>query len=424
MWPNIKIMQLSVLIYSLFMVARCGGQVQTSKNVQPTRNLPRPIRLSERIGNFSLELLYHTTYAQEKRTNLIISPITVWSILAVTTDGASGNTLLELERAARLPSKKNRDVVRNEYKQLHQYLIVNTTTVELQNFNAMFVDPTSYPRQDFVDVAREYETRMIVANFSNSELTSNLINTVISNVTRGHIPQLLSADDIRGASLLLTSAVYFKGQWTIPFNASSTYKDTFFDSNGKILGEVNMMYSRYTYPFAYIKELQARILEIPYGSQDRLSMLIMLPDSGVSLENMFRNFINVSLDEVFAGLKLAQEEYSEDEVDCFLPRFKIDTSLSLTDALQKMGIRDLFQENIARLEGMANKPLYVSKFVHKAEIEVTEEGTVAAAASAAEFSNRIGVIRFEANRPFCFLIIEKISNTITFGGFYHTPSLY
>ena len=225
--------------------------------------------------------------------------------------------------------------------------------------------------------------------------------------------------------MVLTSGLYFRGQWTLPFNASSTMRMPFFNSKSEKIGEVNMMYNRNTYPFANIQELKARVIEIPYGVENRLSMLIMLPHPGVSVEDMFFNFYRVTLDRIFEELKIAKEEYGDDEVDCFIPRFKIESNLDLTEILKnQFNIVDLFDENRARLPFMARTPLYVSKIIHKAEIEVTEEGTTASGVTLAEFSNRIGTIRFEANRPFTYVIVEKTTNTIVFGGFYQQPSLY
>ncbi|XP_064074672.1 serine protease inhibitor 77Ba-like isoform X2 [Vanessa tameamea] len=370
-----------------------------------------------------MELLYFTAQSQPQGTNLIISPITVWTVLAVIAEGASGETLKQICKALRIFPKR-RAAVRKEYQNIAQWLQVNTTTVELQKFNALFVDGASFPLIDFQNAAKEYDTRMISVNFTDSNVTSQLINAAISTVTKGRISKLVESNDLDNSNLILVSALYFKGQWTVPFNASLTKPETFYDSHGNRLGQVNMMYNRHTYPFANIDSLQARVIEIPYGQYKRLSMLIMLPNTGVSLNQMFYNLANISFDVVFEELKVSVEEYADDEVDLFVPRFKIESSLTLMDSLKKMGISDLFDQRNARLPLMTRVPVHVSKIIHKAEIEVTEEGTTASAVTSAEFSNRIGITRFEANRPFCYLIIEKVTNSIAFGGFYHTPSLY
>ncbi|CAG9792453.1 unnamed protein product [Diatraea saccharalis] len=414
-------MRFYVITFVFLTISLCHGQ--NSAPIVPNVDLRKG--LSEKIGNFSVELLYHTSNVQAKNSNLIVSPITVWTVLAVTAEGAAGETLNQINNVIRV-TMRNRDLVRNEYKSIAQWLQVKTSVVELAKVNAMFVDVGGLPLQDFIDSAKsDFDTDVVPLNFTQSELASELVNRVIANVTHGRIAKLVDSSYFANSRLILTSAVYFKGQWTVPFNASSTTKSPFFSEDGKQIGEVNMMYNRYTYPFANIPEIQSRILELPYGTENRLSMVIMLPHPGVSLEKMFFNFNNFTLDKMFQELKTAREDYGDDEVSCFLPRFKIESNIDLTPILRdRLGIVDLFDSSKARLYRMARMPLYVSKIIHKSEIEVTEKGTTASGVTVADFSNRFGVTTFNANRPFSYMIIEKITNTIVFGGIYQEPSLY
>lgn len=423
----------------LFCLAACYGQPPTTLPsaspaiaaavntvIDPDTTISRVRNgLTEKIGNFSIEFLYHTSVLQAPGQNMIISPITIWTALAVISEGASGNTKLQINTALRLSRNKNNN--RKNFAEMARWLIVNNAhTIELAKFNGIFVDKQRLLSSEFQETAKTtYDTDIITLSFDNPELAANRLNGVISNFTHGRIPSIVQSSNFQDTPMVLASALYFKGQWAVPFNSTSTSKQPFFDSNGTQIGEVNMMYHRATYPFSNIKMLQARVIELPYGKENRLSMLIMLPNYGISLESMFSNFQKVPLDAFFEELRLSKEDYSDDEVDCFLPRFKIKSELDLTEVLkQKMGVQDLFDMSKATLPFMSRKPLYVSKLVHKAEIEVTEEGTIATAVTVAEFSNRIGVVRFEANRPFTYMIVEKITNTIVFGGFYRQPSLY
>ncbi|KAF9415080.1 hypothetical protein HW555_007170 [Spodoptera exigua] len=381
--------------------------------------------LSEKIGNFSIEILFHTSKTLQEGDNFIMSPITVWSVLAVIAEGASGDTRNEINNVLRL-SARTKESTRTGFRNITQWLQVNTGTVKLAKINAIFVDKERLPLPEFTEISKNYyQTEMVTLDFKDSVRSANILNQAISNITHGKIPNMVDASYFQDSQMVLTSALYFKGQWSMPFNASSTAKMPFYDSKGQKIGEVNMMYNRHTYPFSNIRELQARVIELPYGNENRLSMLIMLPNPGVSLEDMFSNFKNVNLDTFFEELRVSKEEYSDDEVDCFIPRFKIKSDIDLTNVLKnRLGIQELFDQSRAKLPYMARTPLYVSKVVHKAEIEVTEEGTEAAGVTVAEFSNRIGVVQFQANRPFTYMIIEKVTNSIVFGGFYKTPSLY
>lgn len=414
-----------LVVLSLFVFIN-GQSIPSFSSTEPLVTVPTHLRsgLGERIGNFSIELLYHTSKVQQN-TNLILSPVTVWTVLAVISEGASGDTARQLNTALRISSKKT-NLTRHGFNEIYQWLQVNTNTIQLAKVNAIFMDQQRLLQRDFQETAdKVYRTSVFNLDFSDTQKAADAINQGVAQFTRGRITHLVDSSSLDGASLFVTSAVYFKGQWTVPFNRTSTARLPFLDSNGQRTGEVNMMYNRHNYPFANIRELQARVIEIPYGVENRLSMLIMLPHTGVSLENMFFNFAKVPLDTVFKELQLSKEEYSEEEVDLFLPRFKITSDIDLTNLLKhRLGIWDLFSDKDARLPHMARTPMYVKKIVHKAEIEVTEDGTTASGVTAAEFTNRIGIVQFVANRPFCYLIIEKVTNTIVFGGLYEQPSLY
>lgn len=414
------------IVAVVFHVALCYGQNVNVQVQQPVNNtLVLRNGLSEKIGNFSIELLYHTSKTLDNGQNFIMSPITVWSVLAVIAEGASGDTRNEINNALRL-SARNKEGTRLGFRNITQWLQVNTGTVQLAKINAIFVDINRLLLPEFSGIAKSYyQTEMVSLDFKDGTNAANLLNRAISNITHGKIANMVEPSYFQDTQMVLSSALYFKAQWSVPFNVSSTTRMPFYDSNGQKIGEVNMMYNRHTYPFSNIKELKARVIELAYGKENRLSMLIMLPNPGVSLEDMFTNFKNINLDSFFEELRVSKEEYSDDEVDCFIPRFKIKSDIDLTNVLKnRMGIQELFDQSKARLPVMARTPMYVSKVVHKAEIEVTEEGTEAAGVTVAEFSNRIGVVQFSANRPFTYIIVEKVTNSIVFGGFYRQPLLY
>lgn len=416
----------SVAILTLFCATNlCYGKTQpfgtkTKAGQPPATDLRNGLSL--KIGNFSLESLYHISKTTPESQNLIVAPLTIWTLLAVIANGATGNTEYEIRQSARLDRNKHAN---EEFQDISRRLQTNSSTVNLAKINTIFMDKGVQLEQDFRnDSLKYFDTFVEELDFSNKDGTAAFINDRISNFTHGRIPKLVDPSYFDQSKMVMVSAVYFKGQWTSPFNSSATEVRPFHDSNGRKIGEVKMMYNRYTYPFANIQELQARVIEIPYGQENRLSMLIMLPNPNVSLESLFLKFLNIPLNRVFKEMEISQKEYGDDEVDCLIPRFKIESDIFLNPILMKMGIYDMFNSQKAALYKMARQPMYVSKVIHKAEIEVTEEGTTASGVSAAEFANRIGIIRFEANRPFAYMIVEKTTNSIVFGGMYRHPILY
>lgn len=305
--------------------------------------------LSNSIGNFSLEILYETAKLQGNQENLIVSPITVWTTLAVIAEGAGGRTFLQIANITRLPKNVNR--MRNSLQNIFKYLLVNTSTVELDQMNSLFVDNSVTIERDYKeDISTFYKTQLIPVNFTDTKKTAAAINQYAQHITRNRITNLVDEASIADSVMLLASGIYFKGQWSVPFNVTSTEKRPFYDSNGKNIGEVNMMYNRHVYPFANIKELQARVIELPYGVEGRLSMLIMLPHHNVTLYDMFLNFrdTNLTFNKVFQELRLIQEEFGDDEVDCFIPRFKIESSLVLDRVLKELYVSDMFDQRLAQ----------------------------------------------------------------------------
>ncbi|XP_049885316.1 serine protease inhibitor 77Ba-like [Pectinophora gossypiella] len=409
------------ILLVLFCSASVYGQSYPADNAAERENPTQPYSdISERIGNFSIELLFHTS-KQYNGGNLIISPISVWTVLAVISGGAHGKTAAQLHNALRI-TKKNTDLLRSSYQNLNKKLQVNSLTVTFVNINAVFVDQNTLILNDFQTVAESvYETPVVLLDFNDRVNTANAINQLVSDATRGR--KLVHSSYI-DKGIIATSALHFKGQWKVPFNAASTAIMPFYSSTGEQIGEVNMMHSRFTYPFANMKELQARVIELPYGKEDRFSMLIMLPHPNVSLVSMFRNLARVTLDTIINQLRVYKKEYGEDDVECYLPRFRIESTLDLANVLKSgMGIEDVFDENVARLPLLARTPSFVSKVIHRAEIEVTEEGTTPKWI-AGDSSHHVGAVSFVGNRPFYFLVIEKVTMSIIFGGVYETPSLY
>ncbi|XP_022129421.2 serine protease inhibitor 77Ba-like [Pieris rapae] len=404
---------------SLCVFVLCVCSAYTSVLIPKAAN---NIKLSERIGNFSVELI-DRTLTQSPNSNVVISPITIWTVLAVIAEGSANNTLKEVCHTLRIAPENLRNV-RESFKRIEKYLIVKTTTVELNKLNVLFVDKCVSPTEKFELTASDYDVSFAALNFSEPYKTANIVNSKVYNFTQGKISDLISGDDLTNSHMILTSALYFKGQWTFKFNKSTSTKAPFFDNQGNVIGQVKMMYNRQILPFANFKDLKARIIELPYGKENRLSMLVMLPYQNVTVNEMFLNLNRMSLNHILASLAKSLNEFPEDEIDIYLPRFKVETHLDLTDTLKSMGIKDLFDYSRSNLKNMVKIPSFVSKVAHKAVIEVTEEGTTAAAAAAAAFSYRIGVTKFEANRPFGYIIVEKTTNTIPFAGSYNIPELY
>lgn len=182
-----------------------------------------------------------------------------------------------------------------------------------------------------------------------------------------------------------------------------------------------MMFQRGPFSYTGIKELDSLVLELPYGDQDRLSMILLLPRKGVMLTSVLNKLSSYGIGRVMTELRRADAEYEEDPVEVYIPRFSITADFTLNVILEQMGLTDIFNVKKANLSRISKHPIYLSRVIHKAQIDVNEVGTVASAATGAIFANKAISPRFHANRPFAFLIIERITNTLLFCGQVRNP---
>lgn len=198
-------------------------------------------------------------------------------------------------------------------------------------------------------------------------------------------------------------------------------KDAPFRLNKKDSKTVKMMYQKKKFPFGYIKELKCRVLELPYQGKD-LSMVILLPDSIEDESTGLRKIEqHLTLEKLREWTKPDNLELLE--VNVHLPRFRLEESYDLNAPLARLGVQDLFGSR-ADLTGMSEaRDLFISKVVHKSFVEVNEEGTEAAAATAgiAVFAMLMPEEDFIADHPFIFFIRHNPSSNILFLGRLSSP---
>jgi len=216
--------------------------------------------------------------------------------------------------------------------------------------------------------------------------------------------------------LILVNAVYFKGAWVNIFDARNTEDEDFHVSPSETV-KVKMMYrTEAKFYYGENEDLKCQAIELPYNG-DCLSMFILLPDhSKTSLAEVekrltFDDLVNVK----------QKFEMSLWDVILWLPKFKMDVRLSLSESLCDLGMSDLFQEGVADLSGLdGSKELYVSKVLHRAMVDVNEQGTEAGACTAEVQKVLYGEIpkemEFHADHPFLFFIQHKPTGSILFLG--------
>ncbi|CAK1589548.1 unnamed protein product [Parnassius mnemosyne] len=371
------------------------------------------------LNDFSLKLLYNTYAFQESygQKNVVISPLSIWSMFALLAEGSSGDTFNELMSELRFPNDMR--VTAALHSAVSGILLRRDQDVTLDGVSGMFADCNLNIHQDFCQYAKNFDTQVFLVDTSNTTLLANDINNFICRVTQGRIAEAVSPRVLENLRMILVDGLYFKANWTHQFDPTQTREEAFYNYQGKKIGSVNMMYHKAPHNNGDLPQIGAQILEMPYGKNEQLSMLILLPFDGMPLQKLLENLSR----EPLTWLNEFQTSEGLSEIDCYIPRFKITSKSDMIPPLMYMGIRNIFDYGKAQMPGISDSPLYVSTTIQNVNIEVTEEGTVAASSTVVGLEDRILSQRFEANKEFVFLIREKQSGVIVFAGVYAEPSL-
>ena len=238
----------------------------------------------------------------------------------------------------------------------------------------------------------------------------------MENQTSGKIRDLIPPSALDGDTrLVLTNAIYFKGGWTHKFRESSS-ADAAFYVTGEREVSVAMMFQ--SDDLKYCDSDGVQCLELPYGQHKYLSMLILLPkskDGIVELEGKLTN----------ENLEAWTSQMSSREVEVYLPKFRMDSEFELKTTLESMGMKLAFQSSAADFSGMSTREgMFISAAIHKAFVDVNEEGTEAAAATGIQMKSeaaRLSAV-FRADHPFVFLIRDNRTKSILFLGRVTDPS--
>ena len=372
--------------------------------------------LPEGMNDFACEF-----YKQVKGTegkNLFFSPYSIQSALGMTYGGAKGETAKAMAKALRFPFTG---------KKLHQAMgglmgSLNKAgrggTFELAVANALLLDKKDKLLKSFVELNRSfYAAGLESLDFrSAAERARKHINAWVERQTKDRIKDLLQKGDVdRDTSLVLTNAIYFKGQWAAKFDKARTRKGPFFLADGKRV-RVPLMHQKGK--FELIERPDFQMLRLPYLG-GRLSMWVFLSRKHDGLAALEKRLGGVWL-KAFANRPFSRE------VHVTLPRFSLSQDFDLSKTLGGMGMGVAFGGQ-ADFSGMTGKRgLFIAHVLHKAYVEVDEAGTKAAAATAVVMTKGASIVRrpltFKADHPFLFAIVDDESGAILFMGRVMDPS--
>ncbi|XP_006161742.2 serpin B9 [Tupaia chinensis] len=331
--------------------------------------------------------------------------------------GAKGNTAAQMAQALSLNTEKD---IHRSFQSLLSEVNKPGTQYLLRIANRLFGEKTCKFLSTFQESCLQfYQAELEQLSFREAaEESRKHINTWVSKKTEGKIQDLLPVSAINTETrLVLVNAIYFKGRWNEEFDKTYT-REMPFKINQKEQRPVQMMFQEGTFNMACVSEVRAQLLELPYAGQE-LSMLVLLPDDGVDLSSVEES---LTFEKLMAWTK--PECMKSTDVEVFLPRFKLQENYDMESVLRHLGMVDALVQGKADLSAMAAETdLCLSKFVHKSFVEVNEEGTEAAAASAIVVVEccLVSGPRFCADHPFLFFIRHNRTNTLLFCGRFSSP---
>ncbi|EFX77807.1 hypothetical protein DAPPUDRAFT_53805, partial [Daphnia pulex] len=314
----------------------------------------------------------------DKTTNLVISPLSLFAALSLTSIGAKGTTLNQIQQALRLST----NALTRKGGLAHiiaSMTAQNSKEVVMDLANFVWVPRGLAVKAEYARSVQEiFQTRVRDADFTRVEEVRQVINHRIANITKGHITELFPRGSItKQTRLLLANALYFKGLWVHAFNQTDTYLERFFMSNGQSV-VARMMHGSGTFQAGVLDDLGAKAILLPYQG-NRYGLLCVLPDRNVELSEVENRMLSSGYTPTILLRKMIQRD-----VNITLPKFNIQFDIEMSPTLQKMGIRNLFT-NEADLSGMSSSSrsatLKVSSVYHQCTIEVNEGGSEASAAS-------------------------------------------
>jgi serpin B len=356
------------------------------------------------VNDFTFSLL--KTVNTSPDSNVFVSPLSASFALGMTMNGAAGTTYDQMRSALAFGTSSDADI--NEgYRSLIALLRGLDPDVDLRIANSIWYDTRLPVEQGFVDKSRTYFDASVAGLSFTDPSSVTRVNTWVSGATAGKIPTIVdNLDD--GLVMLLINAIYFKGSWRERFDPALTIDAPFHgvrgDQPAKLMHRHGSM--------AHLGTPDFDAVDLPYGNA-AFTMTVVLPRPGKSVEDVARSLQSTQwstwMSQMFAS-----------DVDLYLPRFRLEWSRRMNADLQSLGMRDAFVDGGADFTRLSplGRQLFISYVKQKTFVEVNEEGTEAAAATAVGvgITSAPQSVSMRVDRPFLLAIRERLTLTIVFAG--------
>lgn len=383
----------------------CGSAVPRVDSGHAADTMKNDISVAASANQFCMDLYGRLG---RKHENIFFSPYSIWTALAMTQEGARGETAEEMRQVLHAPDDP--ELRRAAIKGLLTVINDPAAPYELSTANALWAQRDHAFLREYMDVVKGfYAARVANLDFvSDAEGSRKTINDWVADETRQRIKDLIPQGALTAMTrLVLTNAIYFKGAWLERFEEAQTTEQPFLTGAGDTVSVPMMVMTEARVRYAETPE--AQVIELPYTG-DSLAMLLVLP--------RMRELRPLEAPLDTARLRAWTDGLVFQKVDIFIPRFKLETKYNLNGDLGDMGMELAFSPQ-ADFSGMDGKgELFISTVIHQAFVEVNEEGTEAAAATGVmmETVSARPRIEFRADHPFVFMILDKRTGAILFMG--------
>ena len=402
-----KMAPASAIALSVLMLVACTS---TSTAASPDYcRIESAASLDERLVTANTAFafdLFAELLESEPGQNVFISPLSVSVALAMTYNGAAGETQRAMSEALRLDGMEP-DEVNQAALGLLQSLCDLNPEVALDIANSIWTRE-GYPfKSDFLEQNLEYYGAKTVSLDFNDPAALDAINGWVDDSTRGKIRKIIKViypSDV----MFLINALYFKGSWSEVFDKRNTKPRAFHLENGTEI-MLPMMSQARVFPVLLTEDFDA--VKLPYVKEN-VGMYVFLPSAESSLDE-FLNTLSLENWESWMS------RFTRSTIDIVLPRFKLEYEAELKDALTALGMGVAFDSD-ADFSSMSDLGLAISRVKHKAVVDVDEEGTVAAGVTVVAMAVS-GHPRIEVDRPFFVAIRDDATGTILFMGAVYEP---
>ena len=366
-------------------------------------------------NQFAIDM-YQQINGQNKQTenNVFFSPYSLSTAMAMLYAAAEGETKAQIQKTFHYPAQA---ILNSNSTSLYNQFNQSNPDYKLTMVNDLWMQQGLTLTKSYVDTVQRYYSGQVTAlDFEgNSDPARQTINKKIAERTKQLIPELLPKGSIKSdTAVVLTNAVYFKGDWTMPFTAERTSAKPFYNAIGRASTVQMMQQQSY---FSYYEDKHIQVVELPYKGND-LSMLVVLPklNHKLAMQQLAKSLSATKIKQWSSGLV-------RQEVNLHLPKFKLDARYQMKTLLSDMGMPRAFNNGAEFNLYADGPPIKLDEVYHQAVVIVDEKGTEAAAAAGA-VGMYVGMsypVEFKADHPFMFMIKDNKTDAILFLGQVNEP---